>query len=63
MTETNAPHEPNEFGFAGAGTAPEPTPDDPASEPDEGPIAVPAGDLTEAISDAIADATTSDDES
>jgi hypothetical protein len=54
MTETN---EPNEFGFAGEGTAPEPTPADPSSELDEGTAAVPAGDLTGAISDGLDDMT------
>ncbi len=43
--------EPNEFGFAGGATAPEPI-----EEPAEGygeSIAVPAGDLTGAITEAI----------
>ncbi|MEV4347990.1 hypothetical protein AB0J83_26340 [Actinoplanes sp. NPDC049596] len=43
--------EPNEFGFAGDGTAPEPE-----RKPDEGfgeSIAVPAGDLTGSIVEAI----------
>ena len=63
MTEANASNEPNEFGFAGAATTPQPTPDDPADELDEGSVAVPADDLTGAISGAIAGATTPDDES
>jgi hypothetical protein len=47
--------EPNQFGFAGGATAPQPI-----KEPAEGygeSIAVPAGDLTEAISEAIDEAT------
>ncbi|HET6478420.1 MAG TPA: hypothetical protein VFG35_00055 [Actinoplanes sp.] len=47
--------EPNQFGFSGAATAPEPV-----EEPAEGygeSIAVPAGDLTEAISEAIDEVT------
>jgi hypothetical protein len=47
--------EPNEFGFAGGATAPQPE-----KEPDEGygeSIAIPAGDLTGAVSDAIEEAT------
>ncbi|MEU8815675.1 hypothetical protein [Actinoplanes sp. NPDC048796] len=50
-TEQN---EPNEFGFAGAGTAPQPE-----REPAEGfgeSIAVPAGDLTGSIVEAIEEA-------
>ena len=58
MNAANASNEPNEFGFAGAATTPQPTPDDPADELDEGSVAVPADDLTGAISGAITDATT-----
>ncbi|MCO8272460.1 hypothetical protein M1L60_17840 [Actinoplanes sp. TRM 88003] len=50
--------EPNEFGFAGGATAPEPV-----KEPAEGygeNIAVPAGDLTGAITEAIEEATERD---
>lgn len=64
MTE---PHEPNEHGFAGGATMPEPTADrdaelatDATTEPirqteavDGEGIAVPAGDLTGAVSEAI----------
>jgi hypothetical protein len=57
MTE---PHQPNTEGFAGGATTPEPTADGgnegPRRQPEavdgEG-IAVPAGDLTGAVSDAI----------
>ncbi|MEV4617368.1 hypothetical protein AB0J74_01470 [Asanoa sp. NPDC049573] len=46
------PNEPNEFGFSGAATGPEPNlTDDDVSEGEE--IAVPAGDITGAIVSAI----------
>ncbi|SNT62968.1 hypothetical protein SAMN05421812_114239 [Asanoa hainanensis] len=46
------PNEPNEFGFAGAATGPEPNlSEDDVSEGEE--IAVPAGDITGAIVSAI----------
>ncbi|MBM2622206.1 hypothetical protein JIG36_42555 [Actinoplanes sp. LDG1-06] len=48
-------NEPNEFGFGGGATAPEP-----AKEPPEGygeSVAVPAGDLTGAITGAIDEVT------
>ena len=54
--------EPNEFAFSGGATAPEPDRD--GSSPDEGfgeSVAVPAGDLTGAVSAAIEDATTEDE--
>ncbi|MEU4687398.1 hypothetical protein [Actinoplanes sp. NPDC023714] len=46
--------EPNEFGFAGAGTAPEPqhTHEDRLHEQAEA-IAVPSGDITGAVTEAI----------
>ncbi|WP_250003223.1 hypothetical protein [Actinoplanes sp. M2I2] len=50
--------EPNEFGFAGDGTAPEP--ERGTGESFGESVAVPAGDLTEAISDGIDEATTRD---
>ncbi|MBG0561580.1 hypothetical protein [Actinoplanes aureus] len=56
-TEANPPqdqsreaNEPNEFGFAGEGTAPQP---EPIGAVDGESIAVPAGDLTGAITEAI----------
>ena len=62
MTDSqNQDHdEPNEFGFAGGATAPEP---ERGSEESYGEsIAVPAGDITGAVSAAIDDATTRDDD-
>ena len=54
MTEHTETNEPNEFGFAGAGTAPEPEPTTESSDEAQGEsIAVPAGDLTGAITGAI----------
>jgi len=54
---------PNEFGFAGAATAPEPE-ETPGSEESMGEsIAVPAGDLTGAITEAIEEFTDRDDDS
>ena len=56
--ETDQPNEPNEFGFSGGATAPEPEPEKrPAGEVDGESIAVPGGDLTGAISQAIEEAT------
>jgi hypothetical protein len=49
---------PNEFGFSGGATAPEPEPETrPVEEVDGESIAVPGGDLTGAISNAIDEAT------
>jgi hypothetical protein len=62
-TETVQPREndePNSFGFAGDGTAPEPEPTS-AKEGFGESIAVPAGDLTGAITGAIEEATTDED--
>ncbi|GID25236.1 hypothetical protein [Paractinoplanes brasiliensis] len=50
--------EPNEFGFGGGATAPEPEPG--AEENDGEKIAVPADDLTGAITGAIEEATERD---
>jgi hypothetical protein len=58
---TSETDQPNEFGFGGGATAPEPEPDPrPAEEVDGESIAVPAGDLTGAITHAIEDATDRD---
>ncbi len=54
------PEEPNEFGFAGGATAPQPDPADRDDELSED-IAVPAGDITGAASDALAAETTQDE--
>lgn len=47
-------NEPNEFGFAGDATAPQP---EPRRNRDDEDIAVPAGDLTGAITESIDEAT------
>jgi hypothetical protein len=54
--------EPNEYGFAGGATAPEPERErsDPHDHAED--VAVPSGDLTGAISDSITEETTKDDE-
>jgi hypothetical protein len=56
------PNQPNEFGFAGDATAPQPEPErDPADRVDAERVAVPSDDLTGAISDGIENATQGDD--
>ena len=64
-TETDPPqeqrqetNEPNEFGFGGGATAPQP---EPAAEGYGENIAVPAGDITGAITEAIEEFTDHDD--
>lgn len=48
--------EPNEYGFAGGATAPEPPPGGRADEQDRAEeVAVPADDFTEPVTDALAD--------
>lgn len=49
-------HEPNEYGFSGGATAPEPE-IKPIEKVDGESIAVPAGDITGAITHAIEEAT------
>jgi hypothetical protein len=62
MTVQSESNEPNEFGFAGDGTAPQPEPErKPAEDVDAERIAVPADDLTGAISDGIDKATQGDE--
>jgi hypothetical protein len=57
-SESRETDQPNEFGFAGGDTAPEPEPDHrPIEDVDGESIAVPAGDLTGAITHAIEEAT------
>jgi hypothetical protein len=53
--------EPNEFGFAGDATAPQPEPGATGESFGES-VAVPAGDLTGAVTAAVEDATTDQDE-
>ncbi|GGQ41467.1 hypothetical protein [Couchioplanes azureus] len=63
MTVESEEHRPNEYGFSGAATAPEPErAPEPAGKVDGESIAVPAGDITGAVSEAIEDATTRDDD-
>jgi hypothetical protein len=68
MTDTESASEsksdqPNEFGFGGGATAPEPQPEiKPIEEVDGESIAVPAGDITGAITGAIDELTEKDDE-
>lgn len=62
MTVESESNRPNEFGFAGDGTAPQPEPEHrPAGEVDGERIAIPSDDLTGAISDGIDQATQGDD--
>jgi len=62
MTVESESHEPNEFGFSGDGTAPEPKQErGPADEVDAERVAIPSDDLTGAISDGIDRATQGDD--
>jgi hypothetical protein len=66
--ETNmtaeTPNEPNEFGFSGGATAPQPDRERAQDETAEGEdIAVPAGDLTGSITDGIDEMTHRDDAS
>ncbi|MFI7541155.1 hypothetical protein [Actinoplanes sp. NPDC049599] len=60
MTTQSESDQPNEFGFAGGGTAPQPEPD-PADRAEAERVAVPSDDLTGSISDGINRATHGDD--
>ncbi|PRY28388.1 hypothetical protein [Pseudosporangium ferrugineum] len=62
MTDASEEHRPNDYGFSGGATAPEPARGSEREEVDGEAIAVPSGDLTGAVSHAIEDATTGDDE-
>ncbi|MEV8507500.1 hypothetical protein AB0368_22155 [Actinoplanes sp. NPDC051475] len=63
MTDASEEHRPNEFGFSGGATAPSPEREPERTEGVDGEaIAVPAGDITGAVSHAIEDATTRDDD-
>jgi hypothetical protein len=60
-TSSQEENRPNDFGFAGGGTAPQPKPDrEPAGTVDGEAIAIPAGDITGAVSEAIEEATQRD---
>jgi hypothetical protein len=63
MTTQSEPNEPNEFGFAGGATTPEPKRPEPTEDVDGESIAVPAGDLTGAITGAIEGLSDDDEES
>jgi hypothetical protein len=55
--------QPNEYGFGGAATAPEPQPTRESIEEVEGEsTAIPAGDITGGVSDAIEEMSYDDDE-
>jgi hypothetical protein len=63
MTSERETDQPNEYGFSGGATAPEPKPDHrPIEEVDGESIAVPSGDLTGAITHAIEEVTEHDEE-
>jgi hypothetical protein len=63
MTVESESNEPNEFGFAGGATAPEPEQTrKPIEEVDGESIAVPAGDITGAITESIDELTEHRDE-
>ena len=59
MTVESENNEPNEFGFGGGATAPQPH-QEPADDTAED-IAVPAGDLTGSVSDGLDEMTQRDD--
>ena len=61
MTVESESNEPNEFAFSGGATAPQPSREQDESDGEN--IAVPAGDLTGALSDGIDDMTQRDDDS
>jgi hypothetical protein len=62
MTVEEESDEPNEYGFAGGATAPEPErTTEPIEEVQGESIAVPAGDLTGAASNALDDITHAED--
>jgi hypothetical protein len=63
MTAESESNQPNEYGFAGGATAPQPqrTPE-PNEEVDGESVAVPAGDLTGAITEALDELTEHDED-
>jgi hypothetical protein len=63
MTVESESNEPNEFGFAGGATAPQPEPTRESVEDGQGEsIALPAGDITGAITEAIDELTEPNDD-
>jgi hypothetical protein len=63
MTVESESDQPNEFGFAGGATAPQPKPTGESIEEVEGEsIAVPASDITGAITEAIDELTEHNDD-
>jgi hypothetical protein len=64
MSAESRNNEPNEFGFSGGATAPEPDRERESPAEAEGEnIAVPSGDLTGALSDGLDDMTHPDESS
>jgi hypothetical protein len=61
MSVESESDQPNEYGFAGGATAPQPRTDDSPRGVDGEGIAVPAGDITGAVSDAIEEMSHGDD--
>ena len=61
MSVESESDQPNEYGFGGAATAPQPRTDEPDRDVDGEGVAVPAGDITGAVSDAIEDMSHGDD--
>ncbi|MCA2213861.1 hypothetical protein [Jidongwangia harbinensis] len=59
MSAETEGNRPNEYGFAGGATGPEPTPDR-ADSVDREDVEVPADDLTGALSEGLDDVTDSD---
>ena len=60
--DTDGPNEPNEYGFAGDPTTPEPERAEDAGQTPGEDVAVPAGDLTGSITGAMEELTDSDEE-
>jgi hypothetical protein len=61
MTVESESDQPNEYGFGGGATAPQPRTDDSPQDVDGEGAAVPAGDITGAVSDAIEEMSHGDD--
>jgi hypothetical protein len=61
MSVESESDQPNEFGFGGGATAPQPRTDESTEAPDGEGVAVPGGDITGAVSNAIEDISHGDD--